>query len=312
MTVPPTASWSSEPGLVKWILLAGGVQVFTGLLAAVAWLWFGDPAWIRLYFQYQGPAFLGSIAILEVVLCRKAWRHFSTGDPLRPAWMFLTLAAACRLGGILLSELPGAAARLNPGPLWPAPLDPQSVIPYQRLGLSAGGPVATALLGCGLLLVVRAYRRHRLRAKLGPLGLVIFSIAALFTLRELYDSAAWPAGPHDALGSYKALRLVTNPLLTLSLYVALVLRRSAEQMAGGLISRCWGAYSTGIFATVCGNLTLWAVHYQHVPWPANTFASLVWYVPGMAYVLGAAYQVSAIRRAQRAADELSPPQTCVP
>jgi cytochrome c-type biogenesis protein CcmH/NrfF len=36
----------------------------------------------------------------------------------------------------------------------------------------------------------------------------------------------------------------------------------------------------------------------------------VWYVPGMAYVLGAAYQVAAIRRAQRAADELSPGQTC--
>ncbi len=308
--MPPPVSWRSEPGLVKWILLAGGVQLFTGLLAAVAWLSAGHPTWIRLYFQYQGPAFLASVAILELVLCRMAWRHFSSGDPLRPAWMFLTLAAACRVGGILLSELPGAAARLNPGPLWPPPLDAQLVIPFQRLGLSAGGPVATALLGCGLLLVVRAYRRHRLRGKLGPLDLALFLIAALFTLRELYDTASWPAGPNDALGPYKALNLVTDPLLTLSLYVALVLRRSAEQMAGGLISRCWGAYSAGMFATVCGNLGLWAMNYRHLPWPTHTFVSLVWYLPGLAYALGAAYQVAAIRRAQRALDELSPGQTC--
>jgi hypothetical protein len=38
--------------------------------------------------------------------------------------------------------------------------------------------------------------------------------------------------------------------------------------------------------------------------------SLVWYLPGLAYALGAAYQVAAIRRAQRALDELSPGQTC--
>lgn len=54
------------------------------------------------------PSLLAGVAILELGLCLKARSQFSAGDPLRPAWMFLSLAAACRVGGILLSELPAA------------------------------------------------------------------------------------------------------------------------------------------------------------------------------------------------------------
>lgn len=295
----------AEPRLAGWILLAGGVQLAAGLAVGLIWLLTGEPAWIRLYVLYPGPVFLTGLAALELTLGLTAWAYFAAGDPLRPAWLLASLAAASRLAGLLASQWLTSEPGLLAHRLWLSTWDPQAVLSFPRLGLTAGGQVAMAVLCCGLLVVIHAYRRHRLRAEPGPLEWTVVGGAALFPLLELRDAASWLAGPVNTLAPFKILSLVAAPLSALSLYVALLLRRSSLNMHGGLIARCWGSYSLGIFATVCGYLGVWAITHGYLPWQARVLVALIWCVSAMAYALGPAYQVTAIRRARRAALELS-------
>jgi hypothetical protein len=294
-----------EPRLVRRVLLAAGVQFAAGLAAGLAWLITGDPAWIRFYFLYLGPVFLAGLAALELTLGLTAWGYFAAGDPLRQAWLLASLAAACRLAGLLASQWLAAEPSLLLRRLWLNTWDPIAVLAFPRLGLTPGGQAAMAVLCLGLLVVIYAYRRHRLRGELGPLEWVVVCAAALFPLLELRDASSWVGGPLSTPAPFKVLSLVAAPLSALSLYVALLLRRSSVNMHGGLIARCWGSYSLGIFATVCGNLGVWAIAHGHLPWSARVLVALVWYVSAIAYALGPACQVTAIRRARRAALELS-------
>lgn len=295
----------AEPRLVRWILLAGGVQLAAGLAVGLLWLLTSEPAWIRLYFLYLGPVFLAGVAGLELTLGLTAWAYFGPGDPLRPAWLLASLAGACRLTGLLASHWLGAEPSLLAHRLWLNTWDPSAVLSFPRLGLTAGGQAAMAALCCGLLVVIHAYRRHGLRGELGPPEWVVVGSAALFPLLELRDAASWIAGPLNTQAPFRIISLVAAPLAALSLYVALLLRRSSLNMHGGLIARCWGSYSLGIFATVCGYLGAWAITHGYLRWQARVLVGLVWYVSAMAYALGPAYQVTAIRRARRAALELA-------
>lgn len=292
-------SLRSEPATVRWIVRVTGLHLLAGFLALVAWLVSGEAAWIRSYLRYAGGAFVTGFALLEFVLALRALHAFSRGDALRPAWFLINVAAAARLLGFILAEIFSPGPGLE-GPRFiaqPAPWIP--LAPQHRAGLALAGPVALLLLSPALALVARAYDRHGLSGELRTHDWLALGVASFLMVSDTWDGIRWSLAHEAPLDLYRALGFVVEPLLLVLLFQALTLRRAAVTMAGGLIGRCWSAYSAAVFLTVVGCLGQWAVNYGYLPKPVLIPVWYVWFLVSAAFAAGPAYQVEALRRVQR-------------
>jgi len=271
----------SRPVSVRLLLSISAGNLLIGVAAAALWRLSGDDRWIQLYFRGLGAAFLVGFSLVEFRLCVAALRGFSPGDYLRPAWILITIAAACRLIGFVLSELLGSPT---------APSGPAAA--YRQAGLALGSFGALPMLLLGLLIVRRAYRRHGLLARLRWIDMAAVVAMAVFSIREMYDGLRLST----AFGVLRVLSFTTEPVLTALLYVALVIRRSTLPLAGGLVSRCWTSYCTAVFLTLLADLGMWAVTYSVLPQQASVAVWYVWLLAATAFALGPAYQVEAMRQ----------------
>ncbi|MCS7316009.1 MAG: hypothetical protein RMI94_09580 [Bryobacterales bacterium] len=288
-----------EPDSIRRIGWAAGLHLLLGLLALLLWSGTGEAAWIRGYLRYAGGAFVTAFALVEFVLALRAFRAFSRGDALRPAWLLISAAAAARLLGFTLSEVFSPGPGLQ-GPRFiaqPAPWLP--LAPQHRIGLALAGPVALLLLSPALALVGRAYDRHGLSGELRPLDWLALGLASFLMVSDTWDGIRWSLAHEVPLDLYRGLGFLVEPLLLVLLFQALTLRRAALTMAGGLIGRCWSAYSAAVLLTVVGCLGQWSVNYGYVPRAVLVPVWYVWFLVSAAFAAGPAYQVEALRRAQR-------------
>lgn len=288
-----------EPAGVRWIARVTGIHLLLGLLALVLWLGSGEAIWIRGYLRYAGALFVVGFALAELLLTWRVLRAFGPGDALRPAWLLISVAAAARFVGFVLAEIfsPGPGLEgprfiAQPGPWLP-------LAPQHRAGLALAGPVALLLLSPALALVGRAYDRHGLHGELRARDWLALGVASFLMVSDTWDGIRWSLAHEAPLDLYRALGFLVEPLLLVLLFQALALRRAALSMAGGLIGRCWAAYSAAVFLTVLGCLGQWAVNYGHVPRPVLIPVWYVWFLVSAAFAAGPAYQVEALRRVQR-------------
>ncbi len=289
----------SEPAIVRRIVLVTRIHLLFGFAALILWLTSGEPVWIRAYLRYAGGAFVVGFALVEWLLTWRAFRAFAPGDVLRPAWLLISLAAAARLAGFVLSEIFSPGPGLQ-GPRFiaqPAPAIP--LAPQHRAGLALAGPVALLLLSPALALVGRAYDRHGLSGELRARDWLALGVASFLMVADTWDGIRWSLAHEVPLDAYRALGFVVEPLLLVLLFQALTLRRAALTMAGGLIGRCWAAYSVAVFLTVVGCLGQWAVNYGYLPRPVLIPVWYVWFLVSAAFAAGPAYQLEALRRVQR-------------
>ncbi len=278
---------------------AAAANLALGVAALAAAAFSGRAAWIEGYFRYAGTAFLIVYAALELILSRRAFRLFSPGDALRPAWLLISLAAAARLGGFILSELLAWESPLRPAPFLAHPGPPGTLSELRRAGLALGGPGALLLLSPALALVGRAYDRHGLSGELKAADWLLLGAASFLMVNDTWDSVRWSLAHEAALDFYRALGFLVDPLLLVLLFQALTLRRAALNMAGGLIGRCWGCYSIAVFLTLLANVGQWAAIYGYLPRVAQAPTWYAWFLVSTAFASGPAYQAEAIRRARR-------------
>ncbi len=292
-------SLRSEPGSVRWIAAATSVHLVLGFAALALWLGTGEASWIRGYLRFAGALFVVGSALVELIFTWLAFRAFAPGDELRPAWLLISVAAAARLLGFILAEIFSPGPGLE-GPRFiaqPAPWLP--LAPQHRAGLALAGPVALMLLSPALAVVGRAYDRHGLSGELRTRDWLALGLASFLMVSDTWDGIRWSLAHEVPLDLYRALGFVVEPLLLVLLFQALTLRRAAATMAGGLIGRCWSAYSAAVFLTVVGCLGQWAVNYGHLPRPVLIPVWYVWFLVSAAFAAGPAYQVEALRRVQR-------------
>jgi hypothetical protein len=269
------SSFTRYPSLPGLILLGTGLHLFLALLSYVAWIATGNDVWITSFFSYQGTLFFLLCDLIGFWISLKIWRQLSPGDAMNPAWLLITLSFALRLSGTVLAHL----LKIN------------SLL----LGQVIGGPGAMVLLAGGLLLVLRVYRQLDMLAHLTVLDYVLVGGVTAYTIRFLYDLLGWLGeGPVSVL---KVVNWLSDPLLSLLLFEAIYIRRSVIRMGPGLISRCWGAFTAGIFFTSVGDMGLWAVAQGYLNWPQSSFTWYVWFLACAAYALGPAYQAQAMSRA---------------
>jgi hypothetical protein len=296
--------------IVNSILWLTAAHMAVSAMIFIFWRIMGDNARIELFFKYQGSLFFVLCAAAELCLAWNAFRQFSSGEPMRAAWLLITFASFYRFVGYLFSQILNSESYLNP--LFLA-LGAQHASLYQtcrRFGLLIGGPLSMAVLSAGLFLILRILRRLGILSRLRALDFLLISAVAAFTMREVYEIVEWvritPA-PYDP---YKVLGWASDPLLSILLVEAILIRRSAVETGWGLLARSWGAFSLGIFLTSLGDIGLWATAYNYLPWPYSSVTWYLWFLASAAYALGPAYQVEACRRAYREAELISAgPQT---
>ena len=292
-------TWQTQPATVRGIATVTVAHLAAGALALAIWVVAGDRTWILGYLRYAGAAFVVSFALVETILSARAFRAFMAGDELRPAWLLITVAASARFSGFVLAEIFSPGPGLS-GPRFiaqPAPWIPMSAT--HRAGLALAGPVALLLLSPALALVGRAYDRHGLSGELRASDWLALGVASFLMVNDTWDGIRWSLAREAPLDPYRALGFVVDPLLLVLLFQALTLRRAAQTMAGGLIGRCWSAYSAAVFLTVIGCLGQWAVNYGYLPRPVMVPTWYVWFLVSAAFAMGPAYQLEALQRVRR-------------
>ena len=261
------------------------------------WLWTGEEAWIRYYFDGQSVIFFLVLSGLELVLCLMAWSQFTVAEPLRHAWFFISMAAFCRLAGFIHTQLLGEHSALNPIGLL-STVDSPVADTFQRIGLIIGGPVHMVLLAAGLFLVLKSCRRFNLIGGLKSLDYVLLLGVGLYIFQQLRGMILWIQAP-DAVISFESLaKWATDPLLWVLLWEAILLRRAFSNMGWGLIAKCWGAFAAAIFFTTIGDMGIWATLYGYLSWPSSSLVWYVWFPASCAYALAPAYQIEAIRQSR--------------
>jgi hypothetical protein len=267
------------PALPKWILLVTSAHVCAGLTVWLVWQATGDIQNVLWYFRYPGRMLLVGSSALELWLSLTAARAFTLRDPLQPAWLMIAASATSRLVGTLFANF------------YPADL--------REVGLAIGGPVQMAFLAVGLLFVLRVYRRLGWLARPKLVDYALFAMVLGFTLYQAIEVVPWRSGPASPASGIAAINWASDPLLSLLLVEAIVLRRTVLQMRGGLVARCWGFYAAAIVITLIGDIGIWATAYGHLPWPLSSLNWYVWLVSAGAYAVAPAYQVAAVQRVRR-------------
>lgn len=242
---------------------------------SVLWLAMGRAERLPLFIRYPGTLTVIALNLAGLGLSLVARRQFSRGEPLRLVWSVVALAAACNLTSGVLSQVGGGS--------------------WRQARLMLGGPVQTVLLVWGLSLALGIYRRSRIQGRPRIPDWLLMGVVAGFGGWEIYELLL--RAPGSSVSFQQAVSLVNDPLLILLLIEAILLRRSALQMGRGLIARCWGAFTAGIFLTFVGDIAVWLSGHSPLPVPLTTTTWYLWFLASGAYALAPACQVEACRRA---------------
>jgi len=276
-----------------WWMTSG--HLIAGLCLWFVWVMTQDETWIRSFFDCASPVFFVVMAVLEWYLAMLCCRQFSTLDPLRRAWLLISIGSACSLVGLTLTHIYATTSGLNPY----LGIDPAFVsanaIPSRRVGLSLSGPIHMTFLAAGLCQVLRVYKQVSPATNSKWMDRMAITIVLGFMVRQSYESVVCHAQP---FAIHNALNWMTDFLLNVLLVEAILLRRYVLRMRGGGIARCWGAYVTAIFATSLGRLGVWAVTHQYIPWPLSSATWCIWFVVCAAYAIAPAYQMELYHRAR--------------
>jgi hypothetical protein len=283
--------------IVKGILWVTAAHMAVCVLVFAIWRFVGDDALIVQFFKYQGSLFFVLCAAGEAWLAWSIFRQFSQGESLRIAWLLIALASLYRFIGYIFSQVLATESYLNPLFLSFGAHETSYYLRFQRFGLFVGGPLSMALLAAGLYPMLRVLRRLGFYTRLRSIDYFLIAVVLTFTIRQIWEISEWLLVTPPPYDIYKALGWASDPLLSILLIEAILIRRSAVETGCGLLARSWGSFAMGIFLTSVGDIGIWATSHNYLPWPYSSLAWYVWFLASAAYALGPAYQAEAYRRA---------------
>ncbi|MFN8009078.1 MAG: hypothetical protein U0V70_19035 [Terriglobia bacterium] len=282
--------------IAKIILWITGLHVSIGILVCGFWWITGNEGWSRYYFDYQSPIFFISFAVLEVYFCLAAISQFSVGEPMRKAWCFIALAALLRLIGLSIAHLLSIRSFLNPAFVLAESWNNSKAMGLQQMGLAISGPIHMAVLACGLYVVLKISRRFKMLVQLESTDYLLLGIVGLFTGWRAYEIVGSLPHLESPITVQTFLLWVADPLLSILLIEAILIRRCVLNLGWDYIAKCWGAFTLAIFITSLGNISIWASTKHLLIWPTSLITWFIWFLASAAYVMGPAYQVEASNR----------------
>ncbi|MDR3773787.1 MAG: hypothetical protein P4L26_10595 [Terracidiphilus sp.] len=271
-----------------WVLLA--LHLTLGMLAYAHFLVTGQYSALGWYFGALGTLFFLVMTATEcclAIICR-SW--FDSDEPMRLAWGMIACAALARLAGVLLravsdGHLPwGNWHRLSlpSGELF---------VSLSQLGLVVGGPLSMAFLAVGLGRVLAIQRKFHLIGSLTRGDQALLFLVVAFSISQLFINLPL-LGNHPSLGTM--LLWLSDPLLSLLLIEAILVRRSVIRMGQGLVAKCWGMFVLAIVITSAGDAAIWASSHNLLSESMTALSWYIWFVAAAAFASAPAYQLAAI------------------
>ena len=278
------------PRLVRWIWIVLALHLTLGMIAYAHFLVTGQYTVLGLYFSALGTPFflvMTSTECCVAIICR-SW--FDSDEPMRLAWGMIACAALARLAGVLLravsdGHLPWGGWRhfsLPPGSLFAN---------LSQLALVIGGPLSMAFLAVGLSQVLRIQRRFRLVGSLTHGDKALLFLVVAFSISQLAINLPLLA-KYPSLGTI--LLWMSDPLLSILLIEAILVRRSVIRMGQGLVAKCWGMFVLAIVITSIGDAALWADNPGFLSSSMTALSWYIWFVAAAAFASAPAYQLAAI------------------
>ncbi len=282
------------PRIVQWIWLLLAVHFAVGAIAFTHFLATGQYTLLTVYFNVEGTPFFLLMTSAECALAFACCLWLEREDPMRTIWLMIGVAAFARAVGMLLHAL--AEITLPWNLLGWAKVHPFG--PFEgigQLGTIVGSPVSMVFLAAGLGLTLRMLRKRHIGDKLTRFDEILVAAIVAFTLSQLAVIAPlFKTHPNAGV----MLLWTSDPLLSLLLIEAVVVRRAAIRMGDGLMARCLGMYVTGIVITSAGDAAIWANN-RGLLSPAMTVLSwYIWFVAAAAFTSGPAYQLAAIAQTE--------------
>ena len=282
-----------RPVRVIWILLA--VQLALGMIAYVHFLVTGQYVVLNLYFSVLGTLFFLLMTATECSLAMICRSWFDSDEPMRLAWGTIACASLARLIGAFLRAVSDGHLRWGDWLQLSQPLGGM-FLSLSQLGLVVGGPVSMAFLAFGLGRVLGIQRKFHLVGSLtrGDKALVFLILA--FSVSQLSINLPLLRS-HPSMGT--VLLWLSDPLLSVLLIEATLVRRSVIRMGQGLVARCWGMFVLAIVITSAGDATIWASSHNMLSESMTALSWYIWFLASAAFASAPAYQLAAISLASK-------------
>jgi len=278
------------PRLVRliWLLLA--LHLALGMIAYGHFLVTGRYVVLGWYFSTLGPLFFLVMTVTEfcvAIICR-SW--FDSDEPMRLAWGMIACAALARLAGVLLRAVSDGHV---PWGYWhPLSLTAGGLfVSLSQFGLVVGGPLSMAFLAVGLGRVLAIQRKFHLLSSLTRSDQLLLFLVVAFSISQVFIDLPLLRN-HPSMGTI--LLWLSDPLLSLLLIEAILVRRSVLRMGRGLVAKCWGMFVLAIVVTSTGDAAIWAGNHNLLSESVTALSWYVWFIATAAFASAPAYQLAAI------------------
>jgi hypothetical protein len=271
-----------------WILFA--LHLALGMAAYTHFLVTGRYAVLGWYFSTLGTLFFLVMTTTECCLALICRSWFDPDEPMRLAWGMIACAALARLVGVVLRAV--SDGQLPWGQWLQFGLLPRGLFTnFSQMALVVGGPLSMAFLAIGLGRVLRIQRKFHLLGSLTRADKALLVLVVAFSVSQLAINLPL-LGNHPSLGTM--LLWLSDPLLSLLLVEAILVRRSMIRMGQGLVAKCWGMFVLAIVVTSAGDAAIWADSHNLLSQSMTALSWYIWFVAAAAFASAPAYQLAAI------------------
>ncbi len=281
------------PRFVRWIWRVCAIHYAIGMAAYLHFLITGSYRFLTWYFLILGTLFFLLTASAEFYLALECRAGFEADEPMRMAWTFIALSSLSRfVGNALISldhwrgvSLPGGSSVL--AVLLPAGL--------AQAGEVIGGPLAMFFLLVALIRVLTIQEKFGVLGGLSLTDLLFICLIVASTLVEVANIVGYVGPNFEPPPLTKAILWLSDPVLSLLLIQAVMIRRSVIRVGLGLVSQCWGMYVIAIVTTLAGDASIWVVGEGLLSERLIALTWYIWFFAAAAFASAPAYQLAAMR-----------------
>jgi hypothetical protein len=281
------------PRFVRWIWRICAIHFAIGLAAYLHFLITGSYRYLTWYFLILGTLFFLLTTAAEFFLAFECRAGFEADEPMRMAWTFIALSSLARfLAAALITldhwrgaSVPGSASSFLTVIL------PRGIA---QAGEVIGGPLSMIFLAIALSRVLQVQRRFGVLGRLKRTDLLLLALISAFTLGEIANIVRYLGPSYPSPPLTKAILWSSDPLLSLLLVQAVLIRRSVIRIGMGLVSQCWGMYVIAIVTTLAGDASIWAIGEGLLSEPLIALTWYIWFFGAAAFASAPAYQLAAM------------------
>jgi hypothetical protein len=281
------------PNFVRWIWRVCAIHLAVGLAAYLHFLITGSYRYLTWYFLIFGTLFFLLTTAAEFFLSFECRAGFEPDEPMRMVWTFIALSALARFVSASLISLDHWRGISAPGITSSALIVilPRSVA---QIGEVIGGPFSMVLLAIALSRILQIQRKFGVLSGLTRIDLLLIGLIGAIIFGETANFVRYLGSPYEQPPLTKAILWLSDPLLSLLLVQAILIRRSVIKVGLGLIAQCWEMYLIAIVTTLAGDASIWATGKGLLSEPLIALSWYIWFFSAAAYASAPAYQLAAM------------------